>query len=414
MLREKLAIVRDYILKHYKLVFPLVLVACVAITVAIALHANSETEVDDIIKESSQSSTSEETSSEELGLNSLNTEVPLIQNENPDIWTLVCTYYNAVAVGDLETIQSICDVVTETELLRFEEMAKYIDVYPALEVYTKEGPEEGSTMVYVYYKVTFSGLEEQFPGYQAHYVCTREDGSLYMKKGESSDEVNEYNLTVSTQDDVVELNNKITVEYEELMQNNPQAMQYLTELDAEVGKAVGERLAQQNATESTGETNPTEPTQNPEGEGTAPPVEGEITTPEPEPVVLYAKTTTTVNVRSSDSENADKLGKAAEGTTLQVLEQGVNGWTKVSYNNQEGYIKSDYLTMLENPSDLVVIGKVTATANLNVRAEASTDADRLGVLRDGDSADLLANENGWCKIIYDGRVGYVNADYVTQ
>ncbi len=410
MLKGKLTVVRDYILKHYKLVFPLILVVCVAITVFVALHASSETGVDGILKESSQESSSQE-STEVISGSVLNTDVPLMKNEDPNIWTLVCAYYNAVALGDLESIKSICDVVTETELLRFEEMAKYIEVYPTLEVYTKAGPEEGTTMAYVYYKVTFSGLEAQFPGYQAHYICTAEDGSLYMKKGENTDEVNEYILAISTQDDVVELNNKIEVEYSELMQSNTQAMQYLTELDAEVGKAVGEKLAQLNAT-----------TANPGGEVTDPAQdtsqEAPTTEPEPEPVpeitILYATANATVNVRSSDSEQADKLGKLAVGSTIQILEQGVNGWTKVSFEGKEGYIKSEYLTILENPADLVVIGTVRATANVNVRASANTSADKLGRLQGGATAELLAIEDGWCKIKYDGKVGYVSADYVTQ
>lgn len=412
MLKEKLSQLRDFILKHYKLVFPLVLVLCVAVTVVVALHANSRSEVEDIINESASVSSGTEDASEGVGLNNLNTEVALVQNEVPEIWSLVCTYYNAVALGDLETIQSVCDQVSETELLRFEEMAKYIDNYPTLEVYTKEGPVAGTTMVYVYYKVTFANLDAQFPGYQAHFVCTREDGSLYMKKSENSEEVDEYILTVSTQDDVVELNNKIEVEYNELMQSDPQTLLYLTELDTEVGKAVGERLAQMNASEPTTSTDPQQPT---EGEGT-----GEATTPTeevptqdvPQVTVMYAEATANVNVRSSDSEQADKLGRATKGTTLQVLEQGVNGWTKVSFEGKEGYIKSEYLSMLENPDGQLVIGKVTATANVNVRSQASTSAERLGVLKGGAKVDLLATENGWCKIIYDGRVGYVNADYV--
>ena len=410
MLKEKLSQIRDFILKHYKLVFPALLILCVAVTVVIALHANSRSDVEDIIKDSTQVATGVEGTTEDVGLNSFNTEVPLKQNEVPEIWSLVCTYYNAVALGDIQTIQNVCDQISETELLRFEEMAKYIDSYPTLEVYTKEGPVAGTTMVYVYYKVTFANLDAQFPGYQAHFVCTREDGTLYMKKSENAEEVDEYILAVSTQDDVVELNNKIEVEYNELMQNNPQTLLYLTELDAEVGKAVGERLAQLNASEPT--TDPQQPT---EGEGTgeeSTPTE-EVPTPEvPEITVMYAEATANVNVRSSDSEQADKLGRATKGTTLQVLEQGVNGWTKVSFEGKEGYIKSEYLSMLENADGQVVIGKVTATANVNVRSKASTSAERLGVLKGGAKVDLLGTENGWCKIIYDGRVGYVNADYV--
>ncbi len=410
MLKGKLAVIRDFILKHYKVVFPLVLVACVAITVSIALHANSNTGVDGILKESAQESSQEST--EVISGSVLNTDVPLQKNDNPAVWNLICSYYNAVALGDLECIKSICDVVTDTELLRFEEMAKYIEVYPTIEVYTKAGPEEGTVMAYVYYKVTFSGLDAQYPGYQAHYICTKEDGSLYMKKGENAEEVNEYLVAISTQDDVVELNNKIEVEYGELMQNNSQAMQYLSELDAEVGKAVGEKLAQLNATPTPPEGGEvtTDPVQNPTEE--TPTV-----TPEPEPVpvaTLYATANATVNVRASDSEQADRLGKLNLGTTVQIVEQGVNGWTKISFEGKDGYVKSEYLTPLENPEGLVVIGQIKADTNVNVRAAASTSADKLGRLKGGATADLLAVENGWCKIKFDGKVGYVSSDYVTQ
>ncbi|MBQ7933814.1 MAG: SH3 domain-containing protein, partial [Lachnospiraceae bacterium] len=347
MLKEKLSQIRDFILKHYKLVFPLVLVICVAVTVVIALHANSRSEVEGIINESTQAASGTDVTSEDVGLNGFDTDVALEQNESPEIWSLICTYYNAVALGDIVTIQSVCDQVSETELLRFEEMAKYIDNYPTLEVYTKEGPVAGTTMVYVYYKVTFANLEAQFPGYQAHFVCTREDGSLYMKKSENSEEINEYILAVSTQDDVVELNNKIEVEYNELMQNNPQTLLYLTELDTEVGKAVGERLAQLNAAESTTGTEQ-QPTEGEDTGSETAPTEETPTQEPPEITVLYGEATANVNVRSSDSEQADKLGRATKGTILQILEQGVNGWTKVSFENKEGYIKSEYLSVLEN------------------------------------------------------------------
>ena len=44
MLKEKLSQIRDFILKHYKLVFPALLILCVAVTVVIALHANSRSD----------------------------------------------------------------------------------------------------------------------------------------------------------------------------------------------------------------------------------------------------------------------------------------------------------------------------------------------------------------------------------
>ena len=128
----------------------------------------------------------------------------------------------------------------------------------------------------------------------------------------------------------------------------------------------------------------------------------------------YASATTTVNVRSSDSEQADKLGKVVSGTKVQVQEVRVNGWTKIVFEGKDGYIKSEYLQMEESGEGQQTIGTVTAVENVRVRAGASEDAEQIGLLAGGESVELIANENGWCKVKYDGKVGYVKADYVTQ
>ncbi len=127
---------------------------------------------------------------------------------------------------------------------------------------------------------------------------------------------------------------------------------------------------------------------------------------------IYAKATTTVNVRASDSEQADKVDKVTGGTKLEVLEQKVNGWSKVKIGKTEGYIKSEFLQLLNVASNEAVIGTVTATSNVNVRMAASETADRLGVLAGGEVVDLLGRENGWCKINYNGQIGYVKEDFV--
>lgn len=409
MLKDKLRLVQEYIVKHSKVVFPIIVIAAVAVTVTIALNAGNEN--NSVLQGTDTTGTA--TESTEQALEPVSREVPLVQNEDANIYALIATYYNAVALGDTDTIASICDVVTETEILRYKEMANYIESYPVLEVYTKPGYEEGSTIAYVYYKVTFNNQTEQSPGYQAHYICTNEQGELYLKKGESSDAVNEYIGIVSSQDDVVDFNNRITVEYNELMVNHPELLEYLNELTTQVNKSVGEILAQQAAaaTESTAG-----------GEGETPETPADGTTPSEEtpaePTIQYATATDTVNVRVSDSELAERLGKVATGTQLQLLEQRANGWSKVLYDNQEGYIKSEFLQVsastgnAESADGTQSIGTVTATTNINVRASASETAERLGVLAGGESAELLANENGWSKINYNGQVGYVKSEFV--
>ena len=111
-------------------------------------------------------------------------------------------------------------------------------------------------------------------------------------------------------------------------------------------------------------------------------------------------------------QQADKLGKVTAGEKIRVLEQRVNGWSKVLFQNQEGYIKSEYLQMAESAAGATVIGTVTATTNINIRVAASETAEKLGVLAGGDTVDLIATENGWCKIIYQGQIAYVKEDFV--
>ena len=123
---------------------------------------------------------------------------------------------------------------------------------------------------------------------------------------------------------------------------------------------------------------------------------------------------TTVNVRKSDSEKSEKIGKVAGGTKVQVLETLVNGWTKISYENSEGYIMSKFLKVQESAQKYTIIGKVKATDNINVRAESSTDSAKMGTLVSGDTADLIAEEGDWCKISFNGQVAYVKTEYVQK
>lgn len=402
MWKEKIHSIGNYIIKHNKVVLPAVVVVAVAITVSVSLslsnrhkEAQQEAEI-----ASAASETATETATE---------EVPLVANEEGAIYTLIATYYNAMATGDEETLRSVCDEISDKDMYRYVELSQYIDYYPTLEIYTKTGPEEGSVIAYVYYKISFVGHEEEVPGYQALYICTNDQGGLYIKRGENSEEVNEYIKTVSTQDDVVEFNNKITVEYNELMVDHPEVLQYISELDSQVSIAVGEKLANQVAAETQvaeagteegstdGQDTQTENGEQQEAEDQGP---------------KYVTTTTTVNVRSSDSEQADKLGKVSGGTKLQVLEQRPNGWTKVDYEGKEGYIKTEFLQLAESAAGTETIGTVTATTNINVRASASETADRLGVLSGGDSAELVGTEGDWSKIKYNGQIGYVKSEYV--
>lgn len=397
-------VVRDFAVRNSKLVFPVILIAAVATTVTLALRAGNEDALDSSLP-----------LPEELSLAASPTPEPeadpkdttMEMNTNGELYTLIATYYNAFATGDVETIKSISTYMEETEEIRIPEMSKYVESYPYIEIYTKPGPRENSYLAYVYFHMTLTSFEEEVPGMDTFYVCTNEDGSLYLNTDEVVPDTElEYIREMNLQDDVVELNNQTNVECKEIFLENADLFYYVQELVTDVKKTTGETLAAQNggtAEPAVQEEEGGTPENNGEGEQ---PVETAV----PQPT--SGTTTTTVNVRASDSEQAEKIGKVSGGTEVPIVAQQLNGWTHILYEGKDGYIKSEFLSVAETADNSQVIGQVTATTNINVRLAPSQDAAKLGILTGGDQVDLLERADGWCKVIYSGQVGYVKEEFV--
>ena len=407
-LKKVLEAIRDFVLRNSKIVFPIILIACVAATVVIALNAGKKK--DEAAQEASNETVADANTAEAtLGVPV--TEEELKNNAYPEVNALIMDYYNAVAAGDVDTVLTISNNVDETEKIRIREQSKYIDSYPSVEIYTKPGPVAGSYLAYVSFQVVFIGYENPVPGVQTFYLCTAEDGTLYMNEGNVEEYVIDYIKQVNMQEDVVELFNKVAVEYNELLVNDPSLSVFLQELNSQMDISVGVALA---AAEASAEETEEVTTEHPAEE--SPEVSGEGSeSPEESSGPIKARTTTTINVRSSDSEAADKLGKLAGGKEIEVLEMRPNGWSKIKYEGKDAYVKSDYLEVVtvEDASKLETTGTITAKNTVNVRAKDSETAEKLGVIYEGDTLDLIEKqENGWSKVKYKGQVAYVKSEYV--
>lgn len=405
--------IRDSIVKYSKFLFPAIVILVAACTVSYALGANSrKTEQPEESAPPAEETVApvslEGEGSDEQPEEDAPKETPLILSEDAGIQALIASYYDTMASGDSAAMTALYDELTENEQLRCEEMAKYVDHISNVEVYTKDGPETGAILVYAYYRISFLNHEEEVPGWQMFYVRDDGQGAYHIKNEKNfTEEEKQYISDMSGQDDVIEFHNRVTVEYNALMEANPQMLTYLGELGTQVNAAVGVRLAEQNAVpaEGDGQAEGTEAPAGTETPDAAAPVES---TPQ------SALATTTVNVRSSDSEQADRLGQVEGGTRVQVQEVRANGWTKIVYDGADGYIKTEFLQMEESAEGQEVVGTVTANTNVNVRAAASETAEQLGILVGGDTAELLGTEGDWCKIKFDGKAGYVKAEFVTQ
>ena len=426
--KAKLEIFRKWLFQYSKIIMPVVLVLCVVGTIMVAISANKRKAA-----EEEKADTTEDTNVEVAGDLQAVPEVPLEQDAVPEINELFNTYYTAMVEGDTDTMSRLVDHLDDTEVLRAQETSKYIESYPVLEVYTKVGPREDTYIAYVYNEVKFKDYEKPVPGLRVYYVCKNGNGEYYINEdGEESDAELHYIREVNLQDDVVDLNNRATVAYNDLVAEDDVLVGFLADLAAEIDKNVGEALARAEGSNSSEE----EGSSVDELVGGAQIAEaGESTS-----VVTKVKAIDVVNIRKSDSETADKLGKAAVGDEFTLLEERGNGWSKISYEGSEAYIKSEFLEPVEteqadasetsennepkpetsseqsqpdNSSPAQTTGTVTVKENVRVRASASENGEKLGTAYIGEKLDVIMKQgDGWTKIKYNGQTAYVKSDYV--
>lgn len=54
------------------------------------------------------------------------------------------------------------------------------------------------------------------------------------------------------------------------------------------------------------------------------------------------------------------------------------------------------------------------TSNLNLRVEPNTECEILVVIAKGAEVQKISEENGWAKVEYEGKIGYVSAEYLAN
>lgn len=377
---------RTVILSIVKIGIPIV--ACVIVIFAIFSLVN---------KKNHSVQQAFETTNETETANTLPVE-PLEQDAIESVNTLVHSYFDALASGDVTTIKALRDYTDETELIKIEKKSDYIESYDNIVCYTKPGITQDSYFLYVTYDMKFVGIDTAAPGLIAMYVYTDDNGNMLID-GDMDESITASMKLVTNQDDVVDLYNKVDVKFTEAVAQDEQLSSFLVETPKQIKTAIGEALAQAEASTEEGETS--------ESQSESETEEMQVSTIVNEEV----KATDTVNVRSSDSEEADKLGKVQKGTTLTRVEQKINGWSKVIYEGKEAYIKSDYLELVSSGEVQESIGTIKAKENVNVRKDPDQTSERLGVVQAGSSYSLLEEAGDWYKISFNGKEGYVKAEY---
>ena len=121
-------------------------------------------------------------------------------------------------------------------------------------------------------------------------------------------------------------------------------------------------------------------------------------------------TASALRLRSEPNTNSETLAIAYNGEVVVVTDQQ-DEWYKVIYNLQEGYMHSDYLSVLERENAELGYGRVNSTY-VNLRTGAGTNNSAAGMANAGDLVYIIGLNCGWYKVIAGENICYIRSDFV--
>ncbi|HAT4339497.1 TPA: SH3 domain-containing protein [Clostridium perfringens] len=129
-----------------------------------------------------------------------------------------------------------------------------------------------------------------------------------------------------------------------------------------------------------------------------------------------------LNVRSEASTSSKVIGSLSGNSKVTIVgEEGA--FYKIEYKGSHGYVAKEYIKDIKDevvtepekpstPENSKKTGVVTASKGLNVRKEANTSSQIVGILNSGESVEILGEENGFYKINYKGQEAYASKNYI--
>ncbi len=298
-----------------------------------------------------------------------------------DINKLLSDYYTAYCADDLDTLDKVATPMSDNEKSYIGVVSQYYESVSDITPYTKNGLEKGSYFVSVKNNIKFIGVNTVAPTLDFFYIETDKDGNLYINNIYSN-----FNRTyeeTALDDDILALISKYTAssEFAQIQEEIQKAYEDAVNSDADLKKMLETTLSgaiKQWYTTARVETPAEDSTQ------------AETQTTEAD-----TQQDQTANDQAADQNNAD-----ANATDQVAADQNT-----ADQNNTEQSEAQEPAA----PSEYQVVTKDV----VKVRDGASTDANELGLLKDGVTLTAYGTEGDWTIVSYsagaNGRA-YIKTD----
>lgn len=136
--------------------------------------------------------------------------------------------------------------------------------------------------------------------------------------------------------------------------------------------------------------------------------------------VVYAPRTGEASLRSKASGSGALLETCKTGRIVAVLEYDGGTFTKILYDGEEGYIRTDCLIFHSGEQapmgtgTIHIKGATDGNKTVTVRAEDSTSKAKVITLATGTVVNVCEKQDDWYVVESDGWYGYVQEQYLTM
>ena len=119
-----------------------------------------------------------------------------------------------------------------------------------------------------------------------------------------------------------------------------------------------------------------------------------------------------INLRASASSQAAALAEISRNEIVRFLGEKDGDFLKVEYDGKTGYAHGDYLRLHSTDAETLTV--VNCRESVTLRKEPSTSAEALASVPLGSQVhNLQATEEDFLKVEYDGKAGYILAEYLS-
>ena len=413
--KEKINKVPDWCIKNRRFFFAAFLFIALVVVLYACTGPNAKKNAKDNAADGGQASTENGAAAD------FTLDPDFEKDAHADVNELITSYFAAYASADIDALEAIASPISDNEKSYIRVFSTYIESYENISCYTKSGLTDNSYLVSAYFDLKFYGVETMAPGLDFFYVETKDDGSLYinnlyspynLNRTENTLDPNVYAviLQFGQQEDAIALRDQVKSAYSEAVASDVDLATMLSTTIPNAMTAWMESVITPAENTEAGETQTDEPAAG----------DGSDTSADSTDAADGGSNAPADNGDAADNGGdapADN-GDAADGGGDAPADNGD------AADNGDDAPAGDAAvadTPVDNTSDETPAvnenKEVKVKVNIKsvkVREKASTSSDVIAGAEKGDTFTKLGEKDGWTKIDYNGKTGYIKSDYVDE